>query len=182
MPLPSRARCLDVMEELAVPDNIRRHSLLVADVAVALARELRARGEPLDLDLVEAAALLHDVGKARSLETGEDHGVLGADMVSEIGYPALAPIIREHTLLSARRLGGRVDESLLVNYCDKRVRHDEVVSLERRLEDLADRYCRTPEQRRVLDVLMDLYTRLERQIFAGLGFGPDDVAGLVGTR
>lgn len=165
-----------------MPDNIRRHSLLVADLAVALARELGARGEALDVDLVEAAALLHDVGKARSLQTGEDHAALGAGMVADLGFPELSQTVREHTLLSARQLGDHLSESLLVNYCDKRVRHEELVSLQDRLEDLADRYCRTPEQRQILAVLLKLYMQLEQRIFADLAFGPDDAAGLVGGR
>jgi putative nucleotidyltransferase with HDIG domain len=165
------------MERLRMPDNIRRHSLLVADVALLLARELCARHMHLNLELIEAAALLHDLGKAVSLTTREDHGALGAVMVAELGYEQLAPIVREHTLLAKGRIKGGIDESLIVNYADKRVMHDELVSVSVRLHDLADRYARTPEQRALLSHYLDLYQELEALIFADLPFGPDDVGG-----
>ncbi len=158
-----------------MPANIRRHSLLVAEVATLLARELGAAGLALDVELVEAAALLHDLGKATSLATGEDHAELGAAMVIELGYPRLAPILREHTLLDAERLALGLNESLLVNYADKRVRHDELVSLTERLEDLADRYARTSDQRALLRRFLELYLRLEVEVFARLPFSPAEL-------
>lgn len=163
------------MDRHAMPENIRAHSLLVADLSLTVARDLKEAGHDVDLDLVESAALLHDIGKARSLETGEDHSVLGAEMVTELGYPRLAPIVRHHALLRIRQLEGDLDESMLVNYCDKRVMHDGLVSLVERLEDLADRYARTPEERQLLFVFLPRYEKLEERIFSLLPYGPAEV-------
>lgn len=175
MPLPSRERCLAIMDEQAMPANIRAHSVLVADLSMTLARDLAAAGLELELDLVESSALLHDIGKARSLETGEDHSVLGAEMVEQLGYPRLAPIVRHHALLRLRQLDDDLDESMLVNYSDKRVMHDGLVGLRERLEDLAERYARTPEERQLLFVFLPRYEKLEERIFALLPYGPDEV-------
>jgi len=158
------------MDEHAMPENIKLHSLLVADLSTTVARDLVDAGLELDIDLVESSALLHDIGKARSLETGEDHSALGAEIVSGLGYPRLAPIVREHALLRRRQLAGDLDESLVVNYCDKRVMHHKVVSLRERLEDLADRYARTPEERQLLFVFLPRYEELEDRIFSPLPY------------
>lgn len=174
-PLPDRETCLRLMDASAMPDNIRGHSLLVARLAVGLGRRLGEVGVALDLDLVEAIALLHDLGKARGLETGEHHGEVGAAMVEEAGYPAVAPGIRAHTILLAEELEGPLTESLLVNYADKRVRHDELVSLGERFEDLGARYARSEEALAFLEALRALYVKLEASIFDRLGTSPDDL-------
>ncbi|MFZ0612402.1 MAG: HD domain-containing protein, partial [Desulfobacterales bacterium] len=73
MRIPSRETCYRLMREMAMLDNIVRHSLQVCRVADWLVWQLARKGRPLNRDLVEAAALLHDITKTRSLTTGEKH-------------------------------------------------------------------------------------------------------------
>jgi len=181
-PVPSRAVCLRLISQSEMPENIRAHSLLVADVALGIAELLCAAGLDLDVALVEAAALLHDVGKARGLETGEHHARLGGAMVVELGWPALVPAVQGHTGLEPEQLRAPLDESLLVNYADKRVRHDEVVTLDERFDDLGARYARGPEALAYLERLRGLYSELEAAIFDLLEVTPEDVPELVTTR
>ncbi|HHX63488.1 MAG TPA: HD domain-containing protein [Chloroflexi bacterium] len=49
-----------------------------------------ARSEGADLEIVRAAALLHDIGRAEQLRTGACHATVGARRAREIlsGYPA----------------------------------------------------------------------------------------------
>ncbi len=69
---------------------------------LALAERI-ARAEGGDLEVVRAAALLHDIGRAEEARTGEDHAQIGARRAREIlaGYPpekveAVAAAIAAH--------------------------------------------------------------------------------------
>jgi len=141
MLMPSRFECIGILEKTGMPCHIRRHSLMVAEVALFLGRLLNGNGSKLDLNLVEAAALLHDIGKQQSLERGGDHAILGARMLEGIVHPAIARIVSEHIWLEPSHIAGPLTESLLVNYSDKRVKHEQVVSVEERYHDRIDGYA-----------------------------------------
>ena len=172
MLIPSRTECMELLGQFDMPQHIRRHSLLVAEVALLLAARLNQNSSRLDLRLIEAGALLHDIGKMSSLKTGEDHAVLGAQMLEGIVAPAVARIVEEHISLDSSQVAGPVTESLIVNYSDKRVRHDQVVSIEERYQDLIERYAKGPSQVQFLRHKLDLYFALERTIFSHLTIAP----------
>ncbi|MFZ2447050.1 MAG: HD domain-containing protein [Syntrophobacteraceae bacterium] len=168
----SRTECLEYLEKINMPCHIRRHSLLVAEVALLLGGLLNRNGSSLDMRLIETGALLHDVGKERTLGTGEDHAAVGAEMLAGIVHPAAARIVREHILLEPSHLEGPLTESILVNYSDKRVMHEQVVSVQTRYYDLIARYAKTPRHRARLLEKLDLYLALEEKIFSHLSVGP----------
>lgn len=172
MKVPSRSECFALMEEVEMPCHIRVHSAVVAEIALFLGRQLDEYAGPLDLELLEAGALLHDIGKPRSLVTGERHHDLGADMLESWGYPGLSPIVRDHIAMDWDRATGPITESLLVNYADKRVKHDEIVTLQDRFEDLIVRYTQTHEQAEFMRGRLNLYQTLEERIFGYLSIGP----------
>ncbi len=145
MSIPTRRECLFLMEQIQMPGHIRKHSLMVAEIALYLSRLLNRNSTRLNLELVEAAALLHDIAKARSLHTGEN------------------------------RLRGPVTESLVVNYADKRVKHDQVVTIEDRFHDLVERYGRTQDHRKWILQKLDVYRALEGKIFDHLAISPSGV-------
>jgi putative nucleotidyltransferase with HDIG domain len=161
-----------LMEAVEMPCHIRIHSAMVAEIALFLGRRLNGYAGGLDLELLEAGALLHDIGKPRSLATGERHHDLGADMLDAWGYMSLSPIVRDHIAMDFERATGPISESLLVNYADKRVKHDAIVTLEDRFEDLIVRYAHTREQAMFLRERLDLYQMLEERIFGHLSIGP----------
>ena len=75
--IPSAGQCIEIMRRHNMRKNIVRHSIRVRDVAVFIATKLLDAGHVLDLNLVEAAALLHDITKTRGLSTGERHADTG---------------------------------------------------------------------------------------------------------
>ncbi len=172
MLIPSRTECLELFRQFDMPHHIRRHSLLVAEVALFLGTRLNQNSSRLDLRLLEAAALLHDIGKMPSLETGEDHAALGADMLDGIVHPAVSRIVSEHISLASSQVAGPITESLIVNYSDKRVMHDQVVSVEKRYEDLIVRYANGPIRELFLRSKLNLYSALEATIFSHLSIAP----------
>lgn len=144
--LPSREECLRLMARYGMLPNIREHSFLVTQVALWLGRGLVDAGLPLHLPLIEAGALLHDLGKTPCLGTARDHADWGARALFAEGYPELAQIVREHVRLDDSLMDGRpLREAEVVNYADKRVLHTQVVDLAERFADLKERYGKTRE-------------------------------------
>lgn len=182
MMIPKRSQCLTLMEQTRMPEHIQKHSLMVAHVAVFLGTLLNQDGVRLNLELLEAGALLHDIAKAQTLSSGQRHEELGAGMLESWGYPLLAPIVREHVVLESSALSGPITESLVVNYADKRVKHDQIVTLSVRFADLIGRYAKTSEHRKWLQAKFHLYGVLESKIFERLPISPKDLGRLCGAQ
>jgi putative nucleotidyltransferase with HDIG domain len=173
---PSVTTCRRLLAAHQVPAHIRGHSGQVARVARSVAEALGERGEPVDVGLVEAAALLHDIAKAPCLESRLDHAAEGGRVLRELGLPAVAAVVERHVYLGEWDPFGPVTAAELVNYADKRVLYVGVVSLAERFEDLIVRYSRGQ---------VDLEGRIrsnwatmeavERKIFSRLPFAPADV-------
>jgi len=178
MIIPTHSQCLDLIEQVRMPEHIKKHSFVVARIAVYLGRLLNHNTLRLNLELLEAGALLHDIAKAWTLSTGERHEDVGSRMLEDWGYAPLSSIVKEHVVLDVSALDGPITESLLVNYSDKRVKHDRVVSLKDRFCDLISRYARTKEHRAWLQEKSNLYMLLESKIFEHLTITPDDLSRL----
>jgi len=178
--VPSVDQCLAIMEEAGMPPHIRRHSIMVERAAGLIARAHIRGGADLSEPLVLAGALLHDIAKAPCLETGEDHAARGRDMCLEMGLDEIAEIVGAHVRLLDFRPEGEVLEKEIVYYADKRVNHDAIVSLEKRLADLIVRYGRGRDEliarmRKNFELCRDV----ERKLFSGLHFEPEALAGLL---
>jgi uncharacterized protein len=168
------------MEAVGMPEHIRRHSIMVEQAAVLIGSARIRAGEPLSEEKIRAGALLHDIAKARCLETGGDHAAIGRDMCTGWGFHEIAAIVGEHVRLVDFRPRGPVLEKEIVYYADKRVNHDRLVSLEERLADLVLRYGKGREI--IIERIRGNFTvcrEVERKIFAGLEFGPGSLAALV---
>jgi putative nucleotidyltransferase with HDIG domain len=173
---PSDATCRRLLASHGVPAHIRLHSGRVASVARRIAEGLVAGGERVDVGLVAAAALLHDIAKAPCLESRLDHAAEGGRVLRELGLDAVAAVVERHVQLGDWDPRGPVTSAELVNYADKRVLYVRVVSLPERFRDLIVRYGRGHAE------LEDRIRRnwatmeaVEEKIFARLPFGPDAV-------
>lgn len=171
--IPSYEECMAVMNRFEMPIHIQHHSIMVAEIATLLGRLLVQEDHDLNVPLIRAGALLHDIGKARSIETGEPHAELGAMMLENEGYELLATIVCEHATMDLVRAHGPITESIVVNYADKRVKHDQVVTLGERFRDLSIRYGKTPGRRAWILERLDLYQHLEERVFEHLPILPD---------
>jgi uncharacterized protein len=173
MAVPNRDECIRLMRRARMPEHIQKHSFLVADVALFLSGHLNSHDIRLSMDVVQAGALLHDIAKAQSLATGERHETLGARMLHQAGYLLLSSMVQDHVSMDLIRLHGPITESILVNYADKRVKHDQVVTLKERFADLVQRYSKTKQQQAHLDKKYRIYLELEQKIFRHLKIEPN---------
>ncbi len=156
--IPTREECLRLMGDLGMLENIIAHSIEVAKVALFLSAELNKRGQKISLALVEAASLLHDLTKTECLKTKEDHAKTGSQLLREMGYERVGEVVAQHIWLGKEADPLSISEEEIVNYADKRVMHDRIVSLEERFNDLKDRYGRDQKA-------IDYLRRMEREIF-----------------
>jgi hypothetical protein len=155
-----------------VPEHIVAHSLRVAQVGVFISSYLKISGEDLDIGLVEAGGLLHDITKMDSIHTGENHALSAFRLFQTLGYHELADIVRQHVRLDQDiRHDPHINEALIVNYADKRVKHCSIVTLSERFEDLLIRYGTTPERREMIRRLYDEVSEIEFNIFKRLDIG-----------
>jgi putative nucleotidyltransferase with HDIG domain len=171
--VPSKEECLRLMGEYGMLENIVSHSLKVARVALFLSVELNKKGQRIDTGLVEAASLLHDLTKTECLRTKEDHALTGSRLLKGMGYERVGEIVAQHIWLGKEEDSSSVSEEEIVNYADKRVMHDRIVSLEERFNDLKERYG---ENLRAMDYLGRLQKEIygiENKIFFILQIDPD---------
>ena len=138
--------------------------------------KLCAAGLVLNPSLVRAAAMLHDITKTRSFSTRENHAATGADLLGRRGYPEVGDIVGQHVTLDHYPKVAPPVEAEIVNYADKRVLHDRIVSLEDRMDYILERYGDRPERRERIQWLWQQSIRLENRIFAHLPFPPEMIA------
>lgn len=162
--------------------NIRAHSLMVASIAKLLATELQGKSsQPPDLQLCISGALLHDIAKTPCLTSGCNHAKAGAAICLELGFPEIAEIVAGHVFLPdfspERYAAGIFSPGEIVYYADKRVRHDQIVSLHERLDYILDKYSGgdASKQEGIRDNFRTCST-LEKQLFSLLNFSPEELA------
>ena len=129
-PLPTSSEALQMLKDANCASHVLRHCRAVATVAVRIAQEIVRQGYDVDIDLVQAGALLHDIG--RGITHSIDHGVAGVIIAQSFGLaPSLIRIIERHigsgiTSQEAQRLELPVKDYLptsleekIVTYADK---------------------------------------------------------------
>lgn len=164
IPLPTHDRVLQWRKEVRLPGHIVAHCDAVADFSGLLAEELLSRGVLLRPLALRRAAELHDLlrfidfkpggGLAGVEDSPEDVAVFAAwkkrydgkhheeacaTFLREQGYEALADIVLPHGLQLPAPERSTIEQKILF-YADKRVRIDEVVTLDERFADFEKRY------------------------------------------
>jgi len=175
MNIPSKDDCFQLMCRMKMLENIVAHSIQVCRVGMCLVAHLKLEGNQLNGQLVKAAALLHDITKTRSFETEENHALTGGKVLTDLGYPQVGDLVRQHVRLDNYSEPQNLSEAVIVNYADKRVLHDRIVSLEERMTYIMDRYGQEAEHRQRIQMLWEKTKELERKIFSYLPFSPDDL-------
>jgi uncharacterized protein len=150
--LPTSDFAFDLLKELKVPYNVRRHSLKVADKALELAENIKFK--EINLDLIEIGGLLHDIGRCKT--HGFKHALIGAKIIRERGLSErLAKICETHILggldkedakqvgLPERDFLPLTLEEKIICLADKYMAGTKEVSIEQRFEKWFNKYGKT---------------------------------------
>lgn len=139
-----------IYQEFQVPKHIIAHMKVVAKVANKLAKKIKQKGKKIDEELIENAALLHDVVRYVDFKNikKEDpdcwknlwekyheigHEKAMAKILQKKGENELAKLIARHGFFSIWKL--KTLEEKILYYADKRVDHDKIVPLHARFEE-----------------------------------------------
>ena len=131
----SDSACLALLKAAGADGDLIAHCKAVAALADELRAALTEKGIALDGSLIHRAALLHDLARAE-----KDHAALGALWLRELGYPAIAEIVRRHHDPDS----AEINEAAVVYIADKAVQGSTRISIAGRF-DRSLRKCRTPE-------------------------------------
>jgi len=179
MQIPSKQKCLSLIRQMNMLDHIVVHSFQVCRVAVFLIDHMGSGPGNLSRNLVQAAALLHDITKTRSFTTRENHALTGAQFLNEMGYPEVGHIIEQHVRLDSYAASDFPTEAEIVNYADKRVLHDRIVTLKERMDYILEKYAKGPEYRERLLWLWKKTEELESRLFSYVPFKPEELGRLI---
>ena len=164
---PDLAECRKILADFGTPEHVIGHCEAVAHCALVIGRALNAHGYNLDLDLVQAAGLLHDVARVE-----KDHQKAGAALLQSLGYPEVAAIIEVHMTYPAFHAVDAFTETDLVCLGDRLCKFDEYVGLEERMNYILDKFKDNEEARRtilankrkVALTMQELKTRLGKSV------------------
>ena len=143
--MTTRAEAIRLLEESGCAPNVIEHCKVVASMAIEIAEKAKAAGQNVNLELVEAGALLHDSGRCRTHEIA--HAVEGFRLATSKGIePEIAEIIKRHigagiSKEEAKELGLPEDdyfprnlEEKIVAHADNLVRGTKRITIQERLE------------------------------------------------
>ena len=180
--VPTKAECYQMMCEMEMMEHIVAHSMQVCRVAVYLTDHLVGCHTHLNADLIRSAALLHDITKTRSFDTGEDHAITGGQFLIDRGYPEVGDLVRQHVVLDIYNATKTPVDADILNYADKRVLHDDIVDLDQRLDYILERYAKKTEHRQRIHLLWKKTKLLEDRIFSDLPFSPKDLSRILNAK
>jgi len=130
--IPSEEECYAMIKGLNTPDKVVNHCKQVAQLSCAIGSALTRAGCPLNLELIKAAALLHDLAKGKP-----NHAQVGAGML--VNYPDVARIVAEHMDICLKP-DLLLSEKEIVYLADKLVRGDQIISLQDRFAVPLEQY------------------------------------------
>lgn len=128
MDIPSFEECMEILRYFKTPSKVYAHSIAVAEAAVEFASKLKGAGHAIEIGLVQAAALLHDVAKGE-----KNHAACGAGWLKELGISRVADVVESHMDLPKDAIE-KLDERAVVYLADKLYIVDRRVSIEDRFE------------------------------------------------
>ncbi len=104
LPLPSKEESLALLTEVDCPQEVIDHSIAVAELALKICEMYDIHNEKkCNVELVEAGALLHDIGRVKTHEVS--HNIEGSQLLKEKGYP------KDLCLVVERHVGAGIDVS-----------------------------------------------------------------------
>ncbi len=164
-----------LFERYAFPYWLRDHSRLVGAIAHALALARTAAGDAIDVDTVTLAAYLHDIGRSPLLAGDpREHNELSALILAAEGLSDCVEPARRHaiyTVLDAATAPRTLAEKIV--YIADRRGGMKIETISERAKDTAARHPKFSE-----DIVraIPIALGIDREVFAGLAFGPDALA------
>ena len=127
--------CRKLLSAAELPENVIAHCEAVAEEADLITKALNSKGFNLNSELIENAALLHDIARL-----SPNHPAVGAELLAELGFSDIAEIIKQHHDLESKE----IDEAAVVYIADKLTAGNQKISIADRFSGSLKK-CQTPE-------------------------------------
>jgi uncharacterized protein len=137
--------------QIGCPHHIIEHCQNVTKIALRIASVFNEKGYDVDLSLIEAGAMLHDIGRSKTHEI--DHAAVGGRIIRELGiHESVAKIVDRHigagipedeALELGLPPGHYVPETLeekIVCYADKLIAGRRVVDISVTIDEFAEKH------------------------------------------
>jgi uncharacterized protein len=93
--LPNREQAINILQKNKCSPEVIVHCQAVASLALELAEEFKTKNYLIDVALIEAGALLHDLGRSKTHSV--NHAIVGMQLAQDENLPdAIICIIKRH--------------------------------------------------------------------------------------
>ena len=171
---PAREECERLLSRYGTPEHVKGHCREVARTALNIAKALNEKGAHLDLGLVLAAGMLHDIARAE-----DKHWEVGAELMRKLGYEKESEIILVHMKYSPFSPIDQVNETDMVCLGDRLVSEDRYVGLDARIDYIIDKAKRNghPEAEKIILEKKKETRRFMDEIERRIGISIDQLMG-----
>ena len=171
--IPTKKQCLKILEQYKIPQKIVDHSELVTEVCVFIAENIIRKGQTVNLEMLKAAAMLHDLDKIIIGTDYKKHGSITANILTKQGMGEICSPIIKHSLghISIQDMKPETIEEKILFYADK-ICTDKLMSLEERGLDWIQR---DPGSKDLILSKLPLVANLENEILINAGISFDDI-------
>ncbi len=161
--IPTFRECEAILNKYAVGERLVRHCREVERLSRFLAEKLNEVCCRLDLDLVSAAALLHDVAKGRP-----GHAKEGSLLLSEMGYPGVADIVACHMDIILND-DDSISEKEIIYLADKMIWGEQRVPIEVRFNARVDSHAHDDKILKTVAGRLENALRIQKSVETLLG-------------
>ena len=134
--------------EFKTPENVIKHCMAVANVALTIASALNEHGSDLNLDLIKGAALSHDVARTKAR-----HWDVMADRLADMGYPEESVLVRNHMTGTGYHDISDVSEMDMIWLGDRLVKEDRYVGIDERFDYIIEKARKMGAEDHINDIL-----------------------------
>jgi len=130
---PTVEICEKIQKYFKIEEDIALHSQKVTTLALDIYEKLKKKGVKLNVNLLIAGGLLHDIGKGKV-----NHGKVGSRWLKSMGYKKLSDIVSEH--MELKKISKVPTEKEVIFLSDKLVKEDKIVTIEKRFKNKQNLY------------------------------------------
>lgn len=180
--IPSEIESRALWKTYNLPKQKCVHVQLVCDVALFLADKIQHLHPEIaiNIPLLQAACLLHDIDKAIEKLPGERHPEGAVRVLKEHGYTEVADIVKYHSVhfIASEETAPHTIEEKLLFLADKMVKY-EVITVDKRFDLWLAEEDLPEKEKEILRSVYPKVKQLEAEIFNSIGIVPQDVAQLL---
>lgn len=192
-------------KDWSTPLHVRAHSKAVTKASLQIGQALVDKNILINLDLLNSAGLLHDMARVCDFQEldktkfneevtdekwekwvdlqrqfkGMHHADVACGALAEEGFNKTAELIRLHNSLSILEEPEKLDhlEAAILFYADKRVKHDEVVTIDERFRDGRERHGKFDnlKTQTMFEEVEKKTFELEKQLFSLIDLEPNNI-------